>query len=43
MTPKSISTISVTTKKFNNSLINGSAGIRGANTKNGGLGTYVIV
>jgi hypothetical protein len=43
MTPKSTSTISVTTKKFNNSSINGSGGIHGANTKNGGVGTYIIV
>jgi hypothetical protein len=43
MTPKSTSTIDVTTKKINSSLINGSGGISGANTKNGGVGTYIIV
>lgn len=43
MTPKSTSTIGVITKKFNSSSINGSGGIGGANTRNGGVGTYIIV
>jgi hypothetical protein len=43
MTPKYTSTISVTTKTFNRSSINGSGGIGGANTRNGGVGTYIIV
>jgi len=43
MTPKSTSTIGVTTKKFNSSLINGSGGINGANTINGGVGIYITM
>jgi hypothetical protein len=43
MTPKFTSTICVITKNFNSSLINGSGGIGGANTRNGGFGTYIIV
>jgi hypothetical protein len=43
MTPKSTSTISAITKKFNTSSINGNGGIRGANTKNDGFGTSIII